>query len=135
MRRLSENPPMRALLATLLLAATHALAAPSDAEAQAAHASGRCGSLGPGTGLGPDGTGWIVSMLPGEHEFRVKGKGTVGVTVAMRTKQEFDVGRLYYIVFKPQSPDAVLEWKTPFGGGWGPVSKLFLYPPQGNPYK
>jgi hypothetical protein len=133
---MAKNARMRALLPSLLFVATsHAIAVPSDAEAQAAHASGRCGTLGPGTGLGADGTGWIVSMLPGEHEFRVRGKGTVGVTVALRTKQEFDVGRLYYIVFKPASPDAVLEWKTPFGGGWGPVSKLFLYPPQGNPYK
>jgi hypothetical protein len=74
-------------------------------------------------------------MIPGTHEFRVRGKGTVGVTVAMRTKQDFDVGRPYYIVYKPASPDDVLEWKVPFKGDWGPVSKLFLYPQGYDPKK
>jgi hypothetical protein len=115
------------LLALALCGAAHAI--PSDEEAQAAHAAGRCGSLGPGTGLGPDGVGWIVSMMPGTHEFRVRGAGTVGVTVANRTVQSFDVGRPYYIKFKPAAPTDVLEWKVPFKGDWGPVSKLFLYPP------
>jgi hypothetical protein len=126
---------MRALLLSLVLVASQATAVPTDTEAQAAHAAGRCGSLGPGTGLGADGRGWVVSMMPGEHEFRVRGGGTVGVTVARLTKHDFDVGRPYYIVFTPASPNSVLEWKTPFGGDWGPISTLFLYPPQGNPYK
>jgi hypothetical protein len=30
--------------------------------------------------------------------------------------------------------DGHLQWKVP-GSDWGPVSKLFLYPPQGNIYQ
>jgi len=105
--------------------------APTDAQAQEAHATGQCGSLGPGTGLAADGRGWVVSMLPGRHEFRVVGGGTVVVSAAKVTELDFDAGRLYYLV---KTGSGRLEWKVP-GSDWGPVSKLFLYPPQGNPYK
>jgi len=103
----------------------------SDEEAQKAHANGSCGSLGPGTGLPPDGKGWIVSMLPGTHEFRIIGNGTVGITAAKRTVQSFDVGRPYLIY---KTGDGELQWKVP-GRDWGPVSKYFLYPPEGNIYE
>src|SRR4051812_34024762 len=94
---------MRAILFVLALLCGAANAvdalrpAPNDAEAQQAHATGQCGTLGPGTGLGADGRGWVVSMLPGPHEFRVVGGGTVAVTVARKTKIDFDAGRPYYI--------------------------------------
>ena len=123
------------LLALFLSAATAggtATAAPgpppSDVEAQRAHAQGACGSLGPGTGLSAN-KGWVVSMLPGRHEFRVRGGGTALVTVARKSVIDFDAGRPYYIVLEGVAPNAVLEWKVP-GSDWGPVSKLFLYPLQ-----
>jgi hypothetical protein len=102
-------------------------AVPTDGEAQRAHAQGSCGSLGPGSGL-RDGKGWVVSMLPGRHLFRVRG-GHVYVTVARQSAVDFDAGRPYYIVIEGAAPNAVLEWKIP-GSDWGPVSKYFLYPPQ-----
>jgi hypothetical protein len=118
------------VIGTSLVSQAFALApAPSDAEAQRAHAQGSCGSLGPGTGL-RGGKGWVVSMLPGKHEFRVRGGGSVYLTVARKSVVDFDVGRPYYIVIEGAAPDAVLEWKIP-GSDWGPVSKFFLYPPQG----
>lgn len=118
------------LLATLLLvgSAAHALKpAPSDQEAQRAHAQGSCGKLGPGTGL-KDGKGWVASMLPGKHEFRVRGGGVVYLTTARQRVGDFDAGRLYYISVEGAPPNALLEWKIP-GSDWGPVSKYFLYPP------
>jgi hypothetical protein len=123
---------MKFLVLALLLCATGAFAlapAPTDQEAQKAHAQGSCGSLGPGSGL-KDNKGWIVSMVPGKHEFRVRGGGKVYLTVARQSVVDFDAGRPYYIVIEGAAPNAVLEWKIP-GSDWGPVSKYFLYPPQG----
>jgi hypothetical protein len=101
---------------------------PSDAEAQQAHAKGACGQLGPGTGL-RDGKGWVVSMMPGKHEFRVRGGGQVYLTTGrVKSTLDFDIGRLYYISVEDAPPDAVLEWRI-LGSEWGPVSKYFLYPP------
>jgi len=101
---------------------------PSDAEAQQAHAKGACGQLGPGTGL-RDGKGWVVSMMPGKHEFRVRGGGQVYLTTArVKSTLDFDIGRLYYISVEEAPPNAVLEWRI-LGSEWGPVSKYFLYPP------
>jgi len=101
---------------------------PSDAEAQQAHAKGACGQLGPGTGL-RDGKGWVVSMMPGKHEFRVRGGGQVYLTTArVKSTLDFDIGRLYYISVEDAPPNAVLEWRI-LGSEWGPVSKYFLYPP------
>jgi len=101
---------------------------PSDAEAQQAHAKGACGQLGPGTGL-RDGKGWVVSMMPGKHEFRVRGGGQVYLTTArIKSALDFDIGRLYYISVEGAPPNAVLEWRI-LGSEWGPVSKYFLYPP------
>ena len=124
----------RALSIALVLAAAMcveraqaARAAPTDQEAQRAHAQGSCGTLGPGTGL-KNGKGWVASMLPGRHEFRVRG-GHVYLTTARQTVGDFDAGRLYYIVVEGAAPDAVLEWKVP-GSDWGRVSKYFLYPPR-----
>lgn len=123
-------PPLKVLLLSVLLsaavAASTAVPAPSGEAAQTAHAAGSCGSLGPGTGL-RDGKGWIVSMLPGKHEFRVRGGGTAYLTVARMTSLDFDVGRPYYIVLEGLRPDSVLEWKVP-GKSWEPVAKTFLYP-------
>ncbi|HWI11136.1 MAG TPA: hypothetical protein VNU48_07390 [Burkholderiaceae bacterium] len=117
------------LALSLFAANAHALIpVPSDQEAQRAHAQGSCGKLGPGSGL-KDGKGWIVSMLPGKHQFRVRGGGKVYLTVARQSVVDFDVGRPYYIVIEDAAPGAVLEWKIP-GSEWGPVSKYFLYPPQ-----
>ena len=104
------------------------LPVPSDAEAQQAHAKGACGRLGPGSGL-RDGKGWVVSMMPGKHEFRVRGGGDVYLTTArVKSTMEFDIGRLYYISIEGAPKDAVLEWRI-LGSDWGPVSKYFLYPP------
>ncbi len=122
---------MKILTLSLLVCAANAFAlapVPTDQEAQRAHAQGSCGRLGPGTGL-KDGKGWIVSMLPGKHEFRVRGGGKVLLTVARQSTLDFDVGRPYYIVIENAAPNAQLEWKIP-GSDWGPVSKYFLYPPQ-----
>jgi hypothetical protein len=100
---------------------------PSDAEAQQAHGKGACGQLGPGSGL-RDGKGWVVSMMPGKHEFRVRGGGQVYLTTArVKSALEFDIGRLYYISVEGAPADAVLEWRI-LGSDWGPVSKYFLYP-------
>ncbi|MEO6747106.1 MAG: hypothetical protein ABIS28_20075 [Caldimonas sp.] len=100
-----------------------------DEQAQFKHAQGTCGSLGPGTGL-REGKGWIVSMLPGRHEVRVVGGGSVYLTVAKRTSMDFDVGRPYYIVVEGTGPRSILEWKTT-GRSWSAVPMTFLYPPQG----
>ena len=116
------------VLSTAAAAASALTSMPSDQEAQQAHAQGSCGRLGPGSGL-KDGKGWIVSMLPGRHQFRVKGGGKVYLTVARLSALDFDVGRPYYIVIEGAPPGAVLEWKIP-GSDWGAVSKYFLYPPQ-----
>ncbi len=68
-------------------------------------------------------------MLPGKHEFRVRGGGEVYLTAArFKSSMEFDAGRLYYIVVERASPGAVLEWRI-LDSDWGPVSKYFLYPP------
>ncbi len=122
---------MRFVALTLLFCTNVALAfapVPSDLEAQQAHAQGSCGKLGPGTGL-KNGKGWIVSMMPGRHEFRMRGGGKVLLTVAKKTVMDFDIGRPYYIVIEDAAPGAMLEWKIP-GSDWVPVSKYFLYPPQ-----
>ena len=112
----------------LSASATAAPPVPSDAEAQQAHAKGACGQLGPGTGL-RDGKGWVVSMMPGKHEFRVRGGGQVYLTTArVKSTLDFDIGRLYYISVEGAPADAVLEWRI-LGSDWGPVSKYFLYPP------
>lgn len=133
---LARATPVKSTLLKLLLVAATAGSAvtaapnppPSDADAQRAHAQGTCGTLGPGTGLSAN-KGWVVSMLPGRHEFRVRGGGTALVTVARKSAIDFDAGRPYYIVLEGAAPDAILEWKVP-GSDWGAVSKLFLYPLQ-----
>src|SRR5678815_2020600 len=126
----------RARLARALPAVAVALTAsawaraplPSDVEAQQAHANGTCGQLAPGTGL-KDGKGWVASMMPGKHEFRVRGGGEVYLTAArVKSTLDFDIGRLYYISVEDAPPNAVLEWRI-LGSEWGPVSKYFLYPP------
>lgn len=114
----------------LLLTSSQAVAlapVPSDQEAQRAHAHGSCGSMGPGTGLSGD-KGWVVSMLPGKHQFRVRGgAGRVYVTAAKQSVVDFDAGRPYYIVVESAGPTPVLEWKLP-GSDWGVISKYFMYP-------
>jgi hypothetical protein len=137
MRQISSGKKIALGFASALLLASNVFAlppAPTDIQAQQAHAQGACGSLGPGTGLGVDGRGWVVSMLPGKHEFRMVGGGTVGVTVLKQPTADFDAGRPYYIVVSGAPADGHLEWKVP-GRDWGPISKLFLYPPSGNIYK
>lgn len=69
-------------------------------------------------------------MLPGQHEFRMRGPGDVYVTVAKLKAVDFDPGRPYYIVIEGAQAQSVLEWKVR-GGKWEPVTKEFLYPPQG----
>ena len=121
----------RTSCSVVLVLAAGALArppVPSDAEAQQAHAKGACGQLGPGSGL-RDGKGWVVSMMPGKHEFRVRGGGDVYLSTArIKSALDFDIGRLYYISVEHAPPDAVLEWRI-MGSEWGPVSKYFLSPP------
>jgi hypothetical protein len=121
---------MSMVAVALSMIATHAFAlagAPSDQEAQRAHAQGSCGSMGPGTGLSGN-KGWVVSMIPGRHQFRVRGGvGQVYVTAARQALVDFDAGRPYYIVIEGAGPAPVLEWKIP-GSDWAPVSKYFLYP-------
>jgi len=102
-------------------------ASPVDWNAQEAHRQGSCGSLGPGSGL-VGGKGWVVSMLPGKHEFRVRGGGAVYLTTARQSVVDFDVGRPYYIVIEGAASGAVLEWKM-LGRDWQPVPATFLYPP------
>jgi hypothetical protein len=102
-------------------------ASSADWKAQEAHQQASCGSLGPGTGL-EGGKGWVVSMLPGKHEFRMRGGGSVYLTTARQTVVDFDVGRPYYIVIEKAAPGAVLEWRM-LGRDWQPVGRTFLYPP------
>jgi hypothetical protein len=118
-----------ALVLSLVLAngpLAHA-AAPADWNAQEAHRQGSCGTLGPGSGL-VGGKGWVVSMLPGKHEFRVRGGGSVYLTTARQSVVDFDAGRPYYIVVEGAPSGAVLEWKM-LGRDWQPVPVSFLYPP------
>jgi hypothetical protein len=131
-----RHDPFARRLAIFMMAGSLAIgsaadAAPpvsADAEAQQAHAKGSCGTMGPGSGL-RDNRGWVVSMLPGRHEFRVRGGGTVYLTTARtRSTLDFDAGRPYYIVIEGAKPGALLEWKIR-DSDWGPVSKYFLYPP------
>ena len=121
----------RALSALAIAIAASASArtpAPSDVEAQRAHANGTCGQLAPGTGL-KDGKGWVASMMPGKHEFRVRGGGEVYLTAArVKSTLDFDIGRLYTISVEHAPPGAVLEWRM-LGNDWAPVAKTFLYPP------
>ena len=130
---------MRALVLALLCGFAQAAPAPTDEEAQQAHARGQCGKLGPGTGIGTDGRGWIVSMVPGPHEFRIVG-GTVGVTVLRLASADLDAGQPTFIAINGGSlagctTDAkrgsvcALEWRSK-GWDWGPVSRYFLYPPE-----
>src|SRR5689334_19289488 len=82
-----------AALVAIACAAAARSPVPGDVEAQQAHAKGACGQLGPGTGL-KDGKGWVVSMMPGKHEFRVRGGGAVYLTAArVESALDFDVGR------------------------------------------
>lgn len=81
------------------------------------------------------GKGWIVSMLPGKHEFRVSGEGRAFLTAARASTWDFDPGRPYYIVLEGTTPQSVLQWKEPGAGEWAIVPRTFLYPPQGNPYR
>lgn len=126
---------MKAIATLLLLCCTSSSFATgptlSDAQAQQAHAKGSCGSLGPGTGLSSDGRGWIVSMIPGRHEFRMTDGGSVGVTVQGLSQLDLDAGRPYYIVIKGKA--SALQWKVP-GSDWVSVPKLFQYPTAANPY-
>ena len=115
----------------MALAASTAFAlqpAPDVIAAQRAHAQGTCGSLGPGSGLSGD-KGWVVSMVPGRHAFRVRGGGAALVTVARQSVVDVDAGRPYYIVVEGAPPGAVLEWKVP-GSDWSPIETTFLYPLQ-----
>lgn len=129
-KRQWESIAVRAGVYAILFLAQPALPltlAPSDEKAQRAHAQGSCGSMGPGSGLSGD-KGWIVSMMPGKHQFRVHGGvGQVYVTAARQSTFDFDVGRPYYLVVEGAGPAPVLEWKIP-GSEWGVVSKYFLYP-------
>lgn len=115
------------VLSLVLLHGLAPAATSADWKAQDAHRQGSCGSLGPGTGL-VGGKGWVVSMLPGKHEFRVRGGGSVYLTTARQSTVDFDVGRPYYIVVEGAAPGAVLEWKM-LGRDWQPVATTFLYPP------
>ena len=120
---------MKSFLALVLYAGSAMAGGPAqvDWKAQAEHQQGICGSLGPGSGL-EQGKGWVVSMLPGRHEFRMRGGGAVFVTAARQAGVDFDVGRPYYIVIEGAPPGAVLEWKM-LGRDWQPVGRAFLYPP------
>ena len=96
-------------------------------KAQRAHAQGSCGSMGPGTGLSGN-KGWVVSMIPGKHQFRVRGGvGQVYVTAARQSVVDFDIGRPYYVVAEGSGLSPVLEWKAP-GSDWEVISNYFLYP-------
>ena len=123
---------MKKIGASMLLVSAQVFAfalapAPTDQDAQRAHAQGSCGSMGPGTGLSGN-KGWIVSMLPGKHELRVRGgSGRVFLTAAKQSILDFDAGRPYYVVVEGAGPAPVLEWKLP-GSDWGVVSKYFMYP-------
>ena len=98
-----------------------------DSDLQKIHSQGSCGTMRPGTGLSGN-KGWIVSMIPGKHEFRVRGnRGHVFVTVARKSILDFDAGRPYYIVVEGAGEAPALEWKVP-GSDWAPVAKAFLYP-------
>lgn len=129
MRRLA----LLVLIAFGTLAEYPALAASALEQSQAAHARGACGSLGPGTGL-VNGKGWVVSMLPGQHDFRMTRGGEVHLTAARASSWDFDAGRPYYVAVEGASSTSVLEWKVPGKSAWAPVPVTFLYPPSGVTY-
>lgn len=109
-------------MASALLAAHLAAAAEppvTQAEALAFHAGGRCSMMEPGHGLSrPDGRGWIVSSLPGEHVIR---NGSTSTLLDMTP------GRAYPI----KAPGGVVEWcprfVPPGRTACGPVPPAFLY--------
>lgn len=113
---------------TAAVSADATTAVPSSGQkAQDAHGQGSCGTMGPGTGLSGN-KGWVVSMLPGKHQFRVRGGvGQVFVTVARQSTVDADAGRPYYIVVEGAGPSPQIEWKVP-GRDWAAVSNYFLYP-------
>lgn len=104
-----------------------AVAQSTGSDVQSTHMQGNCGSMGVGTGL--SGTkGWIVSMLPGKHEVRIRsGTGRVFLTTAKLTSMDFDAGRPYYITMEGISISSIIEWKVP-NADWSDVPKQFLYP-------
>lgn len=115
-------------------------------DAQWAHMQHTCGMrLAAGTGLADFGDvepgmkrGWIVSMIPGLHQFRVVGGGSIEFG-----PQRIEVGP---VPPRPEAADAyiasggsvlvslydttaqsVLEWKTPGATAWQKVDESFLY--------
>ena len=48
-------------------------------------------------------------LLPGKHEFRMRGGGSAYLTTARQTGVDFDVGRPHYIIIEGTAPGAVLE--------------------------
>ena len=125
-RRLVRVAPVLAIV--VATSASARSPASGDVAAQQAHAQGTCGVLAPGTGL-KDGKGWVASMMPGKHEFRVRGGGEVYLTAArVKSTLDFDIGRLYPISVEHAPAGAVLEWRN-VATDWTPVAKTFLYPP------
>lgn len=128
---------MRALLLIAMLALTvceqqTASAAAPVLDKQALHAKGQCGTMKPGTGLTrwPDGTvrGEVTSMLPGLTAFRMRGAGTVTLTLDRVTNAYFDAQAFKTVVIEGAAADSVLEWKPAIARNWTAVPTAFLYP-------
>lgn len=104
----------------------------SPAELQSLHAKGQCGTLTPGTGLTwwPDGTvrGEVTSMLPGITFFRMRGAGTVTLTLNKLDQIDFKPQDFKTVVIEGADRHSVLEWKSPLMKNWERVPTAFLYP-------
>jgi hypothetical protein len=94
---------------------------------QAAHASGVCGDMKPGTGLifvdEGEVRGWVASMIRGEHEFRVRGAGSV-----KPAKFDYQEQQTASVALSGVTKASVLEWKIPGARVWERVPTAFLYP-------
>lgn len=117
---------------TLLLLALLAGCTQSSQDLQALHAKGQCGTLKPGTGLTwwPDGTvrGEVTSMLPGITFFRMRGPGTVSLTLLKLDQIDFKPQDFKTVVIEGATDKSVLEWKLAEAHNWSRVPTAFLYP-------
>ena len=126
---------MRILLLTLLVLAgcnQSDKQPPTGETLQALHTRGQCGTMQPGTGLThwPDGTvrGEVTSMLPGRTSFRMRGPGSVTLTLDRVTDADFDAQAFKTVVIEGATADSVLEWKPAIARNWTAVPTTFLYP-------
>jgi hypothetical protein len=103
-------------------------------DAQTAHKLGHCGSnMKPGPGLsslegGTVQAGWVASMIPGQHEFRVRGAGSVWVLEKGHNVATIETAHTVVIHATGLTPQSVIEWRPPGARSFEPIPREFLYP-------